>query len=110
MISQAASSPEEEVMQQVGTGQRYSVASVRYCHFQQERLKPIKELAQGPEDVRAYNLLVVDYNSRCSDFLYQPQDLVLVVAEVRANKSRIEADARRIISTWPGHATERKQR
>jgi hypothetical protein len=81
---------------------------VRYCHFQAERLKTVKQLAQGPEDARAYNLLVVDYNARCSDFLYQSQDLVSVVAEVGANKSKIEADARRIISTWPGHATERK--
>jgi hypothetical protein len=92
----------EEEIPAVGTGQRYSLPYVRYCHFQQERLKVIKELAQSPEDVRAYNLLVVDYNSRCSDFLYQSQDLVTVVAEVTANKSRIESDAKRIVSTWPG--------
>jgi hypothetical protein len=97
-----------EVIPSVGTGQRYALPFVRYCHFQAERLKTIKQLTQGPEDTRAYNLLVVDYNARCSDFLYQSQDLVSVVAEVGANKSKIEADARRIISTWPGHATERK--
>jgi hypothetical protein len=105
-VLQGATSPEEEVMPPVGTGQRYSLPSVRYCHFQQERLKTIKELAQGPEDVRAYNLLVVDYNSRCSDFLYQPQDLVTVVAEIGAQKSRLEADAKRIMSAWPGHGAE----
>ena len=90
-------------MPPVGTGQRYSLPYVRYCYFQQERLKTIKELAQGPEDARSYNLLVVDYNARCSDFLYQSQDLLAVVAEITANKSRLEADARRIMSAWPGH-------
>jgi hypothetical protein len=105
---EGAAAPEAEVIPPVGTGQRYSLPFVRYCHFQAERLKTVKQLAQGPEDARAYNLLVVDYNARCSDFLYQSQDLVSVVAEVGANKSKIEADARRIISTWPGHATERK--
>ena len=70
------------------------------------RLKAIKDLAQGQEDARAFNLLVVDYNSRCSDFLYQPQDLVAVVADVSANKSRFETDAKRIMSDWPGHSAE----
>jgi hypothetical protein len=105
-LLQGAIAPEEEAMPPVGTGQRYSLPYVRYCHFQQERLKVVKELAQGAENVRAYNLLVVDYNSRCSDFLYQPQDLVTAVAEVTANRSRIEADAKQIVSTWPGHASE----
>jgi hypothetical protein len=99
---------EPEVIPPVGTGQRYSLPFVRYCHFQAARLKAIQPLAQGPEDARAYNLLVVDYNARCSDFLYQAQDLALVEAEVSASKAKIEADARQIISSWPGHATERK--
>ena len=77
--------PEPESIPPVGTGQRYSLPFVRYCHFQAERLKTIKPLANGPEDARAYNLLVVDYNARCSDFLYQAQDLALVEAEVSAN-------------------------
>ena len=100
--------PEPESMPPVGTGQRYSLPFVRYCHFQAERLKAIQPLAQGAEDTRAYNLLVVDYNARCSDFLYQQQDQALVEAEVSASKSKIEADAKQIISSWPGHATERK--
>ena len=106
--SDLEAAPEPESIPPVGTGQRYALPFVRYCHFQAERLKTIKPLAQGPEDARAYNLLVVDYNARCSDFLYQAQDLALVEAEVSANKSKLEADARQIISTWPGHATERK--
>jgi hypothetical protein len=103
LLSTGASGPDEEAMPPVGTGQRYGLPYVRYCQFQQERLKIIKELAKGPEDVRAYNLLVVDFNARCSDFLYQTQDLMTVAAEVAANQLRLEADAKRIVSSWPGH-------
>jgi hypothetical protein len=106
-LSTGASASDEEALPPVGTGQRYGLPYVRYCQFQQERLKSIKELAKGPEDVRGYNLLVVDYNARCSDFLYQSQDIVTVAAEVTANKSRFEADAKRIVSNWPGHAGPR---
>jgi hypothetical protein len=102
-ILNGANAPGEEAIPPVGTGQRYSLPYVRYCQFQQERLKIIKELAKSPEEVRAYNLLVVDYNARCSDFLYLQQDLVTAVAEVTANKSRIETEATRIVSGWPGH-------
>jgi hypothetical protein len=107
-LLQGTSAPEAEIVPPVGTGQRYSLPYVRYCHFQQERLRSIKAWAQGAEDVRSYNLLVVDYNARCSDFLYQPQDLVAVVAEVSANKAKIEAEAKQIMSAWPGHGAERQ--
>ena len=79
---------------------------VRYCHFQQERLRFVKHQVQGPEDTRAYNLLIVDYNSRCSDFFYQDNDLKIVLVEVDAKRKLLEADANRIISTWPGHTAQ----
>jgi hypothetical protein len=87
----------------VGSGQHLDLNGVRYCHFQQERLRYVKQKVQGSEDTRAYNLLIVDYNSRCSDFFYQDDDLKTVLAELDANKSLLEADAQRIMSTWPGH-------
>ena len=59
----------------VGTGQHLALDGVRYCHFQQERLRMVKQEVQGTEDARAYNLLIVDYNSRCSDYFYQDDDL-----------------------------------
>jgi hypothetical protein len=86
-------------------GGHFSRGNVRYCRFQEERLRLIKEEVQGPEDVRAFNLLAVDYNSRCSDFFYQERDLKIVMAEVIANKSSLEADAKRIVSAWPWHGS-----
>ena len=90
----------------VGSGQHLDLNGVRYCRFQQERLRYIKQHVQGPEDTRAYNLLIIDYNSRCSDFFYQDDDLKTVLAEVDAKKLLLEADAQRIMSTWPGHTAK----
>ena len=96
---------EAEAIPAVGVGQHYSLGNVRYCHFQEERLRTMKREAQGAEDIRAFNLLAVDYNSRCSDFFYQESDLATVTAEVAANRQRLATEAERIVSTWPGHTS-----
>jgi hypothetical protein len=95
--------PEPELLPPVGTGQRFSREYVRYCHFQEERLRVVKQQVRGTEDIRAYNALANDYNSRCSDFFYQDEDLRLVKEEVVAKRKLLEADAERILSTWPWH-------
>ena len=61
----------------------------------------VKQQVRGAEDIRAYNALANDYNSRCSDFFYQDEDLRLVKEEVIAKRTLLEADAERILSTWP---------
>ena len=94
---------EQELLPPVGNGQRFSREYVRYCHFQEERLRVVKQQVRGPEDIRAYNALANDYNSRCSDFFYQDEDLRLVREEVIAKRQLLEADAERILSTWPWH-------
>jgi hypothetical protein len=98
-----------ELVPPVGTGQHLDLEGVRYCHFQQERLGFIKQAVQRPEDARAYNLLIIDYNSRCSDFFYQDNDLKLVLAEVSAKKNLLEAEAKQIMSTWPRHPSDAHQ-
>jgi hypothetical protein len=92
---------EPELLPPVGKGQRFQQEYVRYCHFQEERLRVIKQQVRGPQDIRAYNTLANDYNSRCSDFFYQDEDLRLVKEEVIAKRKLLEADAERILSTWP---------
>jgi hypothetical protein len=92
---------EPELLPPVGTGQRFVREYVRYCHFQEERLRVVKQQVRGAEDIRAYNTLANDYNSRCSDFFYQDEDLRLVREEVIAKRTLLEADAERILSTWP---------
>ncbi|KRR27871.1 hypothetical protein CQ14_08510 [Bradyrhizobium lablabi] len=92
---------EPELLPPVGKGQRFAREYVRYCRFQEERLRVVKQQVRGPEDIRAYNALANDYNSRCSDFFYQDEDLRAVKEEVIAKQKVLEADAERILSTWP---------
>ncbi|KRQ94722.1 hypothetical protein CQ12_04110 [Bradyrhizobium jicamae] len=92
---------EPELLPPVGKGQRFAREYVRYCRFQEERLRVVKQQVRGPEDIRAYNALASDYNSRCSDFFYQDEDLRAVKEEVTAKQKILEADAERILSTWP---------
>jgi hypothetical protein len=86
------------------TGERFNRDFVRYCHFQEERLRVIKQHVQGPQDIQAYNMLANDYNSRCSNFFYLDEDLKVVKEELNARKQILETDAMRILSTWPWHA------
>ena len=89
-----------EIVPPVGRGQHFTLGNVRYCHFQEERLKIMKPDVRGPEAMRAFNLLVVDYNSRCSDFLYQDSDVAAVNAELKVKRPLLEADAKRIMASW----------
>lgn len=95
---------EPELLPPVGKGQRFAREYVRYCRFQEERLRIVKRHVQGREDIRAYNALANDYNSRCSDFFYQDEDLKLVKDEVITKQKLLEADAERILSTWSWRA------
>jgi hypothetical protein len=102
-VSPGQSAAEAETIPAVGTGQHLELSGVRYCHYQEERLKIMKPDVKSPDDARAFNLLIVDYNSRCSDFFFKDADLAVVKAEIAASRGRLEADAKAIISTWPGH-------
>jgi hypothetical protein len=95
---------EPEIIPPVSKGEHFKRDFVRYCQFQEERLRVIKQHVQGREDIQAYNMLANDYNSRCSNFYYLDEDSKLVTEEVKAKEQILEADALRILSTWPWHA------
>jgi hypothetical protein len=100
-LEEATVSSGTETMPPIGTGQHLTVEGVRYCNFQKERLRLIKQMIKRPEEARSYNLMIVDYNSRCSDFFYKDDDLKQVEAEIKANKNILEADARHILLNVP---------
>jgi len=91
---------DRELLPAAGTGQRYPREHVRYCHYQEERLRIVKQHVRGQEDIRAYNALANDYNSRCSDYLYQIEDFDAVRQEVSAKRKMLEEDALKILATW----------
>ena len=95
---------EPEIIPPASKGERFKREFVRYCHFQEERLRALKQHVRGPEDIQAYNMLANDYNSRCANFYYLDEDLRVVKEEIKARKEVLEADAKRILSTWPWHA------
>ncbi len=92
-----------ELLPPIGKGQRLTREYVRYCHFQEERLRIVKQLVRGADDIGAYNALANDYNSRCSNFFYLDEDLRVVEEEVKARQAILETEARKIVSTWPWH-------
>lgn len=63
----------------------------------------MKQHLHNQDDIRAYNALTNDYNSRCADYFFQDEDLRTVKAEVIAKQKQLEADAQCIVSTWPWH-------
>lgn len=97
-----------ELLPPVGKGQRLTREYVRYCKFQEQRLGIVKQHIQAADDMRAYNALVIDYNSRCSDFYYQDEDINAVMVEISANGKMLETDAQRIMATWPWRATSQR--
>jgi hypothetical protein len=94
-----------ELMPPVGKEQHLNRDYVRYCRFQEERLRIIKGKVQGTDDIKAFNALANDYNSRCANFYYLDDDLKMVMDELAARRRILEADAQRIIATWPWRAT-----
>ena len=101
-----AETSDEETVPAVGTQRRLSLPSLRYCKFQEERLRLIKTKVRSPEDTRAFNLLAVDYNARCSDFLYRDSDILVVEAELVKNRKRFADEADHILSTWRGQTPQ----
>ena len=98
---------EEAAPPAVGTQQRLSLAGLRYCRFQEERIQLVKSRIQTAEDMRAFNTLAVDYNSRCSDFLYRDSDSLIVQAELVKNRQRLVEEADQIMSRWRGRGASR---
>jgi hypothetical protein len=94
----------EESPPGVGSRQHLSLSNLRYCQFQEARLRLVKPKVQSAEDTRAFNMLVVDYNSRCSDFLYRDSDAATVSAELNSNRERLAAEVDEIVAAWRGHA------
>lgn len=83
-----------ETMPPVGTNQTLSRAEIRYCIAEEIRLQG----AQGAidrrkgDDIRRFNAMVDDYNSRCSSFRYRSGMLETARRDVEPNRDRLRAD------------------
>jgi len=97
---------DDQTAPSVGAQQHFTLSNLRYCRFQEERLRLIKPKVRTAEETRAFNLLVVDYNSRCSDFLYRDSDASIVEAELAKNHELLSTEAEQIVSSWRGSAAQ----
>ena len=97
-----------EMLPPVGKGQHLTQDYVRYCRFQEERLRIIKGKVQGTDDTGAFNALANDYNSRCANFFYLDDDLKIVNEELVAKQQILEDSALRIMATWPWRASSQR--
>lgn len=94
----APSKSDNETVPLVATRQHLSLRALRYCYDQQERLRMLQPEIKGVNATNSYNALVVDYNSRCSDFFYKDSDLETVKTEIIANHDRLADEARRMMA------------
>jgi hypothetical protein len=94
----------DEIPPEVGKGQYFSLANIRYCRFQEERIHLIKSALHGSEDVAAFNAIARDFNSRCSDFYFRDSDVATVTTELASQHQRLSTEASKIVAGWPSHA------
>ena len=83
----------------VGDGLVFSGEQIRYCLSQKIRIGAIEKIANASRnnEVVAFNTLVSDYNSRCSNFRYRTGSLESISSEINGRRSEIEKAAQ---SSW----------
>lgn len=91
-----------EVMPPVGSGKVLSTPQIRYCVFQDVRVKSAKKLVDSynGESVDHFNSLVNDINSRCSYFQYRQGALAPVEREAAEMRAQLEEEGRQLMSAF----------
>jgi hypothetical protein len=96
----AATNSYQEDMPPIGSGRTLTRNQVRYCVFQGDRLDYIRPLTTTNSHIDRFNLLVDDFNRRCSSFRYTSGVLQAVEREAAARSSILQTEARRVVSSW----------
>lgn len=95
-----------EVMAPVGSGNVLSTPQIRYCVFQDVRVKSAEKLVDSynGRSVDHFNSLVNDFNSRCSYFQYRQGALAPVEREAAENRVQLEEEGRQLMSAFTSAA------
>ena len=99
-ITSPSSPTTTETTPPVGQGLVLNRAQVRYCVFQGERLEAMRSMTTTDYQIRRFNTLIDDYNSRCSNYRYRSGVLSSVHQEAQGRTAEFTADARRIVGSW----------
>lgn len=84
----------EEVMPPVGEGNVLSASQLRYCVAQGIRIDGARSAVTdtSESDINRFNVMISDYNSRCSSYQYRKGVLESVRAEVDARRTMLEVE------------------
>lgn len=77
----------------------FTRANLRYCTFQQIRLEALGPITEGA-DLLVFNALVKDWNSRCTNFRYRPEDKDAVDAEAGRRRALLQVEGRALMNGW----------
>lgn len=84
----------------VGRGLLLNRSQVRYCIFQGQRLEKIRALTDKNHQVKRFNGLIDDFNTRCSNYRYRSGVLGSIQREANEKSTEFQADAKRIVLSW----------
>lgn len=91
---------QQETKPPVGQSLALNRSQVRYCVFQGKRLDAMRSMTNTNYQIDRFNLLIDDYNSRCSNYRYTVGVLSSIQREAVTKASILRADAKRIVASW----------
>ena len=93
----------------VGTGRTFSSNEIRYCKSESIRVDAMQSALneRSSVEIKRFNQIVSDYNSRCADYRYRSGTLESVVAEVEKNRNRLAGEGRSRVFGWRSESSQR---
>jgi hypothetical protein len=74
-----------------------SLAELRYCLRQSERLDLARDLVESYSQQTRFNSAISDFNSRCSSFQYYDGDMAVARSELSGMRAKLMAEAEEIV-------------
>lgn len=74
-----------------------SLAELRYCLRQSERLDTARGLVESYSQQTRFNSAISDFNSRCSSFQYRESDMAVAKSEISALRAKLADEAAEIV-------------
>lgn len=92
----------------VGTGRTFSSNEIRYCKSESIRIDAMQSALneRSSVEIKRFNQIVSDYNSRCADYRYRNGTLEPVVAEVEKNRNRLAGEGRSRVFGWRSESSQ----
>ncbi len=88
---------EEEVPPSPYSVGALSLAELRYCLRQSERLDAARALVESYGQQTRFNSAISDFNSRCSSFQYRESDMAVVQSEISAMRATLADEGAEIV-------------